>query len=191
MKKLSLSRPHALFMIGLPGSGKTYFAKKFSDTFNAPYVNGRELAHFTADIKKAEQVAELFIDELAKTNQTFIFEGAMDTPTRRAEFARWARKHGYQPLLVWVQTDTPTAMKRSLKMYDMQKSEYEALAAHFQAPGKEENPLVLSGKHTYATQARVVLSRLTQTEQRDAQPVPMTPTRQTDSTAGRKSIAIR
>lgn len=191
MKSLSLTRPHAIFIIGLPGSGKSFFAQKFAETFNAPYVDSRSIALHCSTPKDADHIALTFLAELAKTKQTFLFEGMIDSKAKRAEFARWARKHGYRPLLLWVQTDTQTALKRSLHKYKMSREEYDALAAQFSAPSPDEQPIVLSGKHTYATQARAVLSRLTQTDERNKPTVNPAPRQTPPDTPARKSIAIR
>lgn len=160
MQELRLNRPHVIVMVGLPGSGKSFFARQFADTFNAPYVDGRAIAALCDDTKHADQIAQIMCEEIAKTKQTFVYEGDTETRASRTEFAKWARAHGYQPLLVWVQTDQSTAESRSLKMYSMSSNEYAALSKRFSAPHPTEAAVVISGKHTYATQARVVLTKL-------------------------------
>lgn len=191
MKSLSLNRPHAIFIVGLPGSGKTFFAEQFAATFNAPFLNARTIALYTSSVENAELIAEGFANEIVKTKQTFIYEGSLDTRTKRTEFARWARAKGYQPLLIWVQTDQKTAMQRSLKNYDMTREEYEQLTRRFSPPHSSEAPVVLSGKHTYATQAKVVLSRLSDASTRSS--AELAPPARSDDTekSSRKSILIR
>lgn len=190
MKSLSLSRPHAIFMVGLPGSGKSFFAEQFAHTFNAPYINSRAIAHFTKTASDAELVAEALAGELAKTKQTFIYEATMDMRAKRTEFAQWARSKGYQPLLIWVQVDQRTAMNRSLKMYDMTKQEYHDLTTAFSPPHQDESPIVLSGKHTYATQAKAVLARMARFNNRDAPTLAPPVERTPKPHQTRKSITI-
>jgi len=189
MKSLSLSRPHAIFMVGVPGSGKSFFAEQFSATFNAPYIDSRAIASHTKTPDEAESIALDFAGEIAKTKQTFLYEGTFDTYNRRTDFTRWARSHGYQPLLIWVQTDQKTAMSRSLKKYDLTKEAYEKLAQQFSSPHPSEAPVVLSGKHTYATQAKVVLGRLSQGAHREVASKPQLPERPVQPE--RRSIAIK
>lgn len=192
MKSLSLNRPHALFMVGIPGSGKSFFAARFSKTFSAPYVDSRSLAEFTKTPQDAEKVALALAHEITKTRQTFVYEGDTDSRTRRTELARWARKAGYQPLFIWVQTDQRTAIERTMKAYSMTADEYAVLARHFSTPHETEQAVVISGKHTYATQARSVLSKLSKTRaDSTASTAAVTPARPTSPTNGRRPIVIR
>ena len=39
MKSIKLNSPHALVVIGAPGSGKSTFAATFAETFNAPLID--------------------------------------------------------------------------------------------------------------------------------------------------------
>ena len=73
------------------------------------------------------------------------------------DFFKWAKSKDYTPVLVWVQTDQRTAMSRSLKTYDITKEMYEQLVKQFEPPQANESAVVVSGKHTYATQAKTVL----------------------------------
>lgn len=192
MKSLSLNRPHALFMVGLPGSGKSFFATRFSKTFSAPYVDSRSLAKLAKTPQDAEKAALLMAREVAKTHQTFVYEGDTDSRTRRTELARWAKKAGYQPMFIWVQTDQRTAVDRTLKTYSMTASEYDDLARHFSPPHETEQPVVISGKHTYATQARSVLGRLSKTRTTTTPTTSsITPRRSAGPSNDRRSIVIR
>ena len=38
MKSLSPANPRVLFVVGIPGAGKTYFAEQFAETFGAPFI---------------------------------------------------------------------------------------------------------------------------------------------------------
>lgn len=160
MKSLQLDKPHAIVMVGIAGSGKTFFAHKFAEMFSAPYIDQSALRQFAYDEKASFEIAKVLLDEIVKTKKSIIVE--LDTSTRaaRTELARVLKKAGYSPLLVWVQTDPETAMIRSVKNRTMSESEHEASVKRFSAPVASEHPLVVSGKHTYATQARIVLKKL-------------------------------
>lgn len=176
MKSLSLSTPHVIFVIGIPGAGKTYFASKFADTFNAPFVEADKLraAHasepsFTAEEQHVvEYLVWLQMQELFKTKQTFIVEGGTEAKVDRQNLAKLVRSHGYEPLFVWVQTDPVTARTRATKSSRMNRAKeiilpsdrYDHLVKRFTAPGESEKALVISGKHTYASQVKAVLKRL-------------------------------
>lgn len=161
MKHLSLNRPHAIVMVGIPGSGKTFFAEKFAETFRMPYVDYKKITTL-AGPEKAEALADYQLDELLKTNQSIIIEGETDTRISRTELTRKARKAGYETLFIWVQIDTPTAKLRALKdkINSVSGDDYEKKIKRFTAPTPPEKPIVISGKHTYASQAKVVLQRL-------------------------------
>jgi len=60
MKPLSLSKPHVIVTVGIPGSGKSFFAEHFAATFKAPLISGER-------IRK-----ELFGDKQRSDEQTAI-----------------------------------------------------------------------------------------------------------------------
>ena len=169
MKSLSLSQPHLLIVTGVPGSGKTFFAEKFADTFRAPFINYDKIA-FLSDGSSKEAVDDLFIyqlGELLKTGQTILVEGVGETRTDRTELARRAKEAGYLPLIIWVQTDPATAKDRLTRPVRgksqqlLSNDEYDRLFKRFTPPNAVEKTVVVSGKHTYASQAKVVLKKLT------------------------------
>ena len=162
MKSLHLSSPHAIMLVGIPGSGKSFFASKFADTFNTPYIDSEYIESCSRDIESAHRIISSVLAEIVKTKQTFIFEGNSSSKVRRMEFARWARQHGYLPLLIWVQVDKNTAIRRSLKSKSMTREQFETELRKFTGPREDEKTIVISGKHTYASQAKAVLSYLSQ-----------------------------
>lgn len=162
MKSLSLTQPHALIMIGVPGSGKSFFAEKFADTFHAPYIS-HDTVHA---ILAAPEVAihKLLLNQLhetMKTGQSLIIEGMATTRTQRNELAKLCRSAGYEPLFIWVQVDDASARQRHKKAKpDVTDEQYKSHKKKFSPPHVSEKAVVISGKHTYATQAKVVLKRL-------------------------------
>ncbi|AHB42585.1 hypothetical protein RAAC3_TM7C00001G0745 [Candidatus Saccharibacteria bacterium RAAC3_TM7_1] len=160
MKSLSLTSPHAIVMVGIPGSGKTFFAHKFAETFNAPYLDQAYIEKNVDDAKKAAEVTDHFLHQLLKTNQSIVLEVESDTRQARTLLAKTLRAAGYIPLFVWVQVDAPTARQRSLKARQMTAQEFDQRTERFSAPHHSEQPLVISGKHTYASQAKLVLKKL-------------------------------
>lgn len=147
-------------MVGIPGSGKSFFAEKFAETFNAPYVNYDTLRPFVADPKQLSKLIAHQMRELLKTNYSIVIEGGAHTRAERTELAKHLRQHGYETVFIWVQTDPHTALARSLKLAKYSKDEHERLSKRFSPPHETEKPVVISGKHTYATQVRSVLKRL-------------------------------
>lgn len=166
MKSLSLNQPHVIVMVGVPGSGKSFFADKFAETFRAPYVSRNHIEALVNDSGLADALAMQQFAELLKTRHTIIVEGPAVTRSERSEIARQARSAGYETLFVWVQTDPATAKARCLRpKKDSQyraltSDQYDARLQRFSPPHSSEKAIVISGKHTYATQARVVLKKL-------------------------------
>lgn len=196
MKSLSLTKPHLILVVGVPGSGKTFFAEKFAETFSAPYVSTDKIETILQDKTSASKdIVNYQLDELLKTKQSIIVEGISDTRTERAEMAKKARTAGYELLVTWVQTDPATAKGRSTRAGSNKANriyssdEYDRLAKRFTAPNASEKPLVISGKHTYATQAKVVLKRLS--APRAEISVHTTPIAQREQRSGRRNITIR
>lgn len=176
-------------MVGLPGSGKSFFAKQFAETFNAPYIDSLAIEARSRDAETAGELIALVLAEIAKTNQTFIFEGNSDSRVRRTEFARWARDRGYQPMIVWVQADQATSLSRSLKSRTLTREQFAEVVRHFSAPHPDEKPVVISGKHTYSSQAKVILGHLS----RDNRPTEAikAPERTVQKPSGSRSITVR
>lgn len=162
MKSLSLSQPHLIVLTGIKGSGKTFFAEKFAETFRAPYISRDKLASLIPDEALLDEIITYQLDELLKTRQPVVVDGLATTRVQRIELAHKAREAGYETLLIWVQTDPVTAKSRAIKASKKQLSseEYDRITKRFTAPNAVEKPVVISGKHTYASQARVVLKKL-------------------------------
>lgn len=188
MKALHLTRPYAIMMVGLPGSGKTFFASQFSKTFSTPFFDTAEIQQHTPSIEAAEALTLIFLEELVKTSQTFLFEGSSITRSRRTEFAKWARAQGYQPLFVWVQTDPNTSLSRALKAGSITEEDFSLYQSNFSPPHPDEKPIVISGRHTYPMQIKVVLSHLS----RDSRPTTVVrPPERTQSRPPTKVVATK
>lgn len=178
MKSLSLSRPLVIMVVGLPGSGKSFFARQFADMFGAPLVSADYVRHTLFPESKYTSEEDAYVQtltqnqltELFKTSKTMLVDGGANTRAARTKIEQQAKIHGYGTLVVWVQTDEPTAISRSLKRSAKRQADelnsplsadaYKRLKKQFGAPSRFENVIVISGKHTYATQARVVLKKL-------------------------------
>lgn len=186
MTTLQIPRPHAIMLVGIPGSGKSFFASQFSETFNAPYIDALTLSSYAKDPSSAMKFITNFAGQIARTGKTFIYEGDTDTRSLRTEFAQFARKNGYTPLIIWVQIDEKTAHDRTLKAGKMDSETFSSIVRKFSPPHATEKPIVISGKHTYASQAKVVLSRLSTSQRPPAAAAPQTVRR-----AATRSIAIR
>lgn len=154
------AKPRALMIFGAPCSGKTTFAEKFGKKF--------KLAAFDLNALKKEhgfshQELLVILEQILKTQQTIIVEGELDTEKERIEMRNLLRENGYEPALVWIQTDIATIrtrLKSRFKSVSKAKDFYETAVATIEAPGENEHAIILSGKHTFETQARHVVAGL-------------------------------
>lgn len=169
MKSLHLSKPHLLIVVGIPGSGKTFFASQFAETFNMPFIHYGAIQTMRENPLSEEETAEiagLLFRELIKTEQTILIEGPGSSRIERTALAQQARTHGYEPLFIWVQTEPSSARTRATKgvrgssYRPISPEVFDAEAKRFTMLHATEKYLVISGKHTYASQARMVLKRL-------------------------------
>lgn len=169
-------------MVGKPGAGKSFFARQFSETFSAPVVSYERIRfelfsqpQFTPQEQSiVERVAEYIVVELLKTRHSFVVDGGMNTRADRQRVANLAKSAGYETLAIWVQTDDATAHQRATKRNKrriddvfapaLSTDKFREFAGRVVEPTKEPH-VVISGKHTYATQARAVLKRIVETHQ--------------------------
>lgn len=190
MKSLSLTKPHMIIVVGIAGAGKSFFAEQFSDTFQAPLVSDTIIAESLAPLQPTVKTKQAItthivshqIKELLKTKQSLIIDASCDTRSERTELTRLAKHGGYEPLVVWVQTEPATAKLRSIRPQRgnmtprMTAEEHDAAVRRFTIPNASEKTIVISGKHTYATQAKIVLTKLAKARA-DTTPHPKAPAR--------------
>ncbi len=178
MKSLSTSRPLVLLIVGVPGAGKSHFARQFADIFHTPLVSYDKLQNLLFTEPKFSKEEELLIanimsgqiQELYKTQKTFIVDGAVNSRAARMEIERTARKNDYGTLTIWIQTDHESAQyrvasrnkRRDGDKYNVRMTEeqFKKYAQRINTPALREQFAVISGKHTFATQAKVVLKKI-------------------------------
>lgn len=167
MKSLSLSAPHVVIMVGVPGSGKSFFAEHFAQTFSAPLISWNairdELFNEPTYTKDEDaivgRVADHMLSQLVLTNATVLYEGDTTTQVARQKLSKIVRDAGYEPLFVWVQTDAATTKSRAMKK-GIPAEVYSASVKRFTSLKNSNHSVVISGKHTYASQLKIVLRRL-------------------------------
>ena len=154
------NKPRAILVFGAPCSGKTTYCEKFSQRFKSPYYNlatMREEADFT------EKQLHVVLEAISKTGQNIIIEGGLDTEAERERVRKLLKSCGYNPALVWIQTDINTIkarLKQKLRSVAKAKELYDEKVESMEAPTDREKPIILSGKHTFDTQLRHTLAQL-------------------------------
>jgi len=152
--------PRALLVFGAPCSGKTTFAEKFAAKFGLAFY---DLTKIREDNGFSRENILSILELIGRTGQTILLEGELDTEKDRIEIRNALREHGYEPSLIWVQTDVATIrnrMKIRFHSVSKAKSAYEEAVSVIEAPAETERPIILSGKHTFETQTRHILAGL-------------------------------
>ena len=209
MKSLTLSKPLIIIMVGLPGAGKSFFAQQFSESFGAPVISYDRLRFelfseptFSKDEQElVQRVAMYQLAETVKSKHTCLVDGNGYSKVERMTLRRIAREAGYDTLLVWVQTDAATSKQRATHRSARRKGDqynpnlsleqYEQHAKRLTAPSADEQYIVISGKHTFATQLKAVLTKLTTPREEPAAPTPPPRDTPTINRSGRRNILIR
>ncbi len=154
------NKPRALLVFGAPCSGKTLFAEKFANKFSLAYYN---LDEIRSDHDFSHKTLLAILELITRTKQTLIIEGGLKTEKDRTDIRNILRNNGYEPSLVWVQTDFSTIKLRLKSKYrNIKKAKeiYDNAVAELEAPADFEKPIILSGKHTFETQTKHVLTGL-------------------------------
>lgn len=172
MKPSDTSKPHLIIPVGIPGSGKSFFAEHFAETFQAPIISFEKIheqiyqhSEYTKEeIEITNNIAILFLKEVLKTGRTVIYEGQTSLRSERINITKIAHDAGYEPLIVWVQTDADTSKRRATKSTPQKSGitaqEFETRLKKFTSPHNTEKYIVISGKHTYVSQLKIVLKNL-------------------------------
>ena len=153
-------KPRAILVFGAPCSGKSTFAEKFSKKFKLAFYDCDELVE--QDGFSRENIL-VILELIMRTRQTIIIEGGLDTERDRIEIRNVLRNGGYDPALVWIQTDAATIrarLKSKFRSVGRAKEFYDAAIANIEAPTENEKPIILSGKHTFETQSKHVVTGL-------------------------------
>lgn len=177
MSKVSPTKPILVMLYGYPGAGKTHFARELSATMGAAHVHGDRIRgelfeEPRYDQQENEIVKHLMLymtEEFLAAGLSVIFDASVAKLADRRELRNIARKSKAEPLLVWLQIDTDSAYAR-LSHRDRRKMDDKYAAPHtresFQAiiqamqNPKQEDYMVISGKHTFNTQRSAVLKKL-------------------------------
>ena len=177
MSKVTSTKPIFIMMYGYPGAGKTHFARQLSQTLTAAHVHGDRIRGelFTEpryDKQENELVNHLMLymtEEFLNAGVSVVFDANAARLAQRRELRNIARRTKSEALLVWLQIDAESAFVR-LGNRDRRKSDdkYAASYTHetftryiqtMQNP-KNEDYVVVSGKHTYNTQRSAVIKKL-------------------------------
>ena len=178
MSKLVLNKPLLLVLYGLPGAGKTTFARQFCEAVQAVHIQAdrirAELFEKPRYDKAENQVVDHLVDymmqEFLNAGVSVVYDAEVVRSGQRRVLREVARKAHAQYMLAWFQIDVESSFGRISKRdrrtidskyaRDLNRTEYDAYIAAMQHPGKDEDFVVLSGKHSFAMQRSPLMKRL-------------------------------
>ena len=159
-------------MMGIPGSGKTFFAEQFAETFNAALISYEKinqnifgnLTNTKAGLLAVDRVASFMLKELLKSGHTIVLDGPTESRANRLALVRLAKAAGYETLFVWSQIETATAKSRATKTVKdkagISVEMFDGITKRFTTPSSAEKTVVISGKHNFSSQLKIVLKHL-------------------------------
>lgn len=173
--------PVVILMYGLPGAGKSAFARQFAEAAHIAHVHTDRIrfelyddANFSASENQTVlRLATYMAEELLKTKQSLIFDMHLPTQRLRDDLRKTAADLGGRTLLIWVQTDKETAYYRATHRdrrraddrfsFNLSQAQFEQLSGGVSGSFKpSEHPIVISGKHLFDLQVKAVWRRLDQ-----------------------------
>ena len=148
------NKPRALLVFGAPCSGKTTFAERFANKFGLAYYDLEDIMNENGF---SREIILVILELITRTKQTIILEGCIASESERAEIRNLLRRNGYDPALIWLQTDVATIrtrLKARFRSVAKAKKYFDDVTAEMEAPTEFEKPIILSGKHTFETQTK-------------------------------------
>lgn len=178
MAKIAPNQTLLILLYGFPGAGKTCFARQLCERLQAAHVQGDRIRGELFekpryDKQENEVVAQLMnymSGEFLSAGLSVAYDTNAMRQGQRHVLRDLARRSHAQPLLVWFQMDADSAFGRNARRdrrraddkyaasYDRQT--FESLIGQMQNPAPSEDYVVVSGKHTFATQYSAFVRRL-------------------------------
>jgi len=179
-QKITLAKPVLICLYGYPGSGKSYVARNLADVIQMANVSGDRIRSELFENPRYDPQENAIIthlmnymaEEFLSAGVSVVYDtNAMRFGQRRA-LRDLARRNKAESLLIWLQVDQDSAYARTQDR-DRRTSDdkfaqpqdpgsFNRALSSMQNPGPSEDYLVISGKHTFATQKNAVVNRLYQ-----------------------------
>jgi predicted kinase len=174
---MKTSQPLLIMFLGVPGSGKSYFARHLAKRINAVRLNGDsmriaiwgsldEIAKAHGDRNKGNDMTfgaiNYAVDQILATKHSVVYDAHHNRRDIRKKLEEMAKRQGAQPIVVWVKTPKSIAMKRAqareatVDQRRMSEEEIrEVIARHmkyFDEPDQAENVIIIDGTADFETQ---------------------------------------
>jgi len=179
MTKINLTRPVLIYFYGFPGSGKSFTASNLTESVQLAYVSADRIRtelfeHPRYDAQENAIIAHLMnyvSEEFLSAGVSVAYDANAMRLSQRRKLRDLARKHKAEHMLVWLQIDADSAYARTQNRdrrtnVDRFAQPQTRLTFDKQLNGmqnpKDEDYLVISGKHAFVTQKGAIINRLYQ-----------------------------
>ena len=179
MTKIALNKPVLVSLYGFPGSGKSFVARNLAEHVQMAHVSADRIrselfAKPRYDKQENAIVAHLMnymTEEFLGAGLSVVYDTQALSASQRRRLRELAAKHRAAYLLVWLQIDVESAFTRTQRRdrrttddkfaQPQTRDSFNRQLATMQNP-KEEQYLVVSGKHAFVTQKSAIVNRLYQ-----------------------------
>ena len=178
MDKIIPTRPLLILLYGYPGSGKTFLARQLSEHLQAAHLQGDRIRHelfsepnnSKQEDETVDHLMDYMTEQFLSAGVSVIYDVNSMRLRQRRVMRDMARKTGTVPLLIWLQIDIESAFdrvahrdrRRADDKYAiaLDRTTFDGMVNNMQNPSREEDYIVISGKHNFDTQDRSVIKRL-------------------------------
>lgn len=177
MAKITSTKPVIILPYGYPGSGKTYFSSQLGEFINIAHLNSDKLRHelyekptySRQENETVDKLMQYLAEEFLRAGASIVFDANLSRIGQRRQLQAIAKQHQAISFVAWFQIDIESAFLRIAKR-DKRKTEDRQAVPHdrssfddyiklMQNP-KNEEYVVLSGKHTFNTQKSAVIKKM-------------------------------
>ncbi len=177
--KVSLQKPLLVSMYGFPGAGKSFTGRQLADELSMAYVSADRIRAELFEQPRFDKQENSIIshlmnymcEEFIHAGVSVVFDTNAARINQRFHLRELARKAKAEYLLIWLQIDPDSAFNRTQKRdrrtlddkyaYPHDAESFQQVLNSMQNP-RDEEYLVVSAKHTFATQKGTVMNRLYQ-----------------------------
>lgn len=177
MTKVTTLKPLFIMLYGYPGAGKTHVARQLSETLHAAHLHADRIRgelftepRFDAEEDRLVEHLMLYMaEEFLKAGVSVVFDNNVNKLADRRELRNIVRKAKAHPLLIWLQIDAESAFARlgrrdrrtqdDKHARDYDRKAFDNALNRMQNPREEEH-IVISGKHTFNTQRSAIIKKL-------------------------------